>query len=172
MTMRLIETKTLGADAASIEFTSIPQTFTDLVALVSARTTVASVAPVITMTINGVSTDRTARRLAGNGSTVESVSTTDSIIGSITGANATANTFGNGLVYLPNYSGNSAKSFSTDFVTENNGTESNQRIYAALWNSTAAITSLTFSQNGNFVVGSTVSLYGITKGSDGSTTVS
>jgi hypothetical protein len=37
--MKLIESKTLGTAASSIEFTSIPQTFTDLVVLVSSRQT-------------------------------------------------------------------------------------------------------------------------------------
>jgi hypothetical protein len=60
-----------------------------------------------------------------------------------------------------------------DTVSENNATAAFQRIIAGLNNSTAAITSINFfPSSGNFVAGSTISLYGITKGSDGIVTTS
>ena len=64
---------------------------------------------------------------------------------------------------------------SVDAVGENNATQAFQIISAGLWANTAAITSIQLipqSGGGTFVADSTVSLYGITKGSDGIVTTS
>jgi hypothetical protein len=85
----------------------------------------------------------------------------------------TANTFGNIQIYFPNYAGSTNKSYSVDSVTENNETVAYQTILAGLWSNTAAITTATFTaESGNFAIGSTISLYKITKGSDGIVTTS
>jgi hypothetical protein len=92
---------------------------------------------------------------------------------------STSNTFGNSSIYIPNYTGSTAKSVSIDSVGENNGTASEQIISAALWNNTAAITSITLTSlddnlnpSGNFAQYSSVSLYGILKGTSNGVTVS
>jgi hypothetical protein len=93
--------------------------------------------------------------------------------GRVNGADSTSNTFASSSLYIPNYAGSNQKSSSLDDVAENNATASIQEIVAQLWADTAAITSITLTANsGNFVVGSTVSLYGILKGSDGIVTTS
>jgi hypothetical protein len=173
--MQLIETKTLGAAAASIEFTSIPQTFTDVVMTCSIRDTSASVLNNFILRINGVSTNSTIRTLFGNGSSASTYSDTAIFAeGGANGNNSTANTFSNVQFYFPNYSGSTNKSVSIDSVTENNATLGLQAISAGLWSQTTAINSLGIVPNGvvNFVAGSTISLYGITKGSDGIVTTS
>jgi hypothetical protein len=172
--MKLIETKTLGTAAASIEFTSIPQTFTDLVLLSSLRSN-HTVEDAAFATINGLTTNQTVRILYGDGAAVGSVSQTRIRLAEAPGSTYTSNTFGNSHTYIPNYSSTTtAKSFSTDSVTENNATTSYQFISAQLWNSTAAITSLGFTPRfgTQWLAGSTISLYGITKGSDGIVTTS
>ena len=172
MTMTLIQTKTLGAAAASIEFTSIPQTFTDLVALCSLRGTESLGTITFEIRPNSVSTDLSSRTLQGDGSSASSF--TQTLIGPLAPAGtSTANTFGSTIVYIPNYSGSTNKSFSIDNVTENNATTAGQRITAGLWSNTSAITSLQFTvTSNNIAIGSTISLYGITKGSDGIVTTS
>jgi hypothetical protein len=110
--------------------------------------------------------------LLGRGSTVASFNSADGIIGSTAANTATSNTFGSMQVYLPNYTSSSAKSASTDSVSENNDTRAIQEINAFLWNDTAAITSLKIDAPSNLMAGSTISLYKITKGSDGLVTVS
>jgi hypothetical protein len=170
--MQLIETITLTSSANTITFSSIPQTYTDLLAVISARSDVADTAPLFFLRVNDQdATNRTAKRLNGSGSAVFIQNPTDNRVGSIPGSNATANTFGNTSIYFANYSTALVKSFGSDSVTENNATAASQNLLALRHNITEEITSLVFSGGlDNFVAGSTISLYGILKGSDGITT--
>jgi hypothetical protein len=173
MTMTLIETKTLDTAVSTVSFTSIPQTFTDLLLLASTRSSRTGAAAFIGAYINGTTTNQSNRRLAGDGSTASSSGESNNWSFISASAIDTASTFSNTSIYVPNYAGSTAKSFSLDSVSENNGTTARQIITAGLWNSTTAITSLQLiDPNGNFVVGSVLSLYGILKGSDGIVTVS
>jgi hypothetical protein len=176
MTMQLIETKTVGTAVASVEFTSIPQTYTDLLVLLSLRTNnepdsngygLAQVA------FNGLTTNRSNRRLLGSGSFVGSFASGDVTL-LVSGNTNTANTFGNANIYITNYASAVAKSISIDSVAENNGTTAWLAIVAGLYNSTAALTSISFTalSSGLFEANSSISLYGITKGSDGIVTTS
>jgi hypothetical protein len=171
--MRLIETKTLGTAAASIEFTSIPQTFTDLVVLVSMRGSFNNYYSEYRVRFNGSTTGFSARNLYGAGSGSGASGTFEASAFGV-GATATANTFSNDQIYIPNYTSSNAKSFSSDFVGENNATSAFAGLYANLWTGTAAITSIQFTEvnAANFAIGTTISLYGITKGSDGIVTTS
>ena len=176
--MKLIESKTLGTAAASIEFTSIPQDGTDLVFLMSCRTSrSASGNPDgINIQFNTVTTGYTTRVLYGLGSgSPASESRSDSLMYyAFNPTDSTSNTFANTAIYIPNYAGATNKSYSMDAVTENNATLAGQTIGAAFWSNTAAITSaLIKPSNGvEFLTGSTISLYKITKGSDGIVTTS
>jgi hypothetical protein len=172
--MTLIETKTLGTAAASIEFTSIPQTFTDLVILSSLRSDGTNGVDVAKLEFNGVTTDYSRRVLQGDGSSTFSFTSTTAALSVISDGLNTANTFGNSTCYIPNYTSSNFKSFSVDSVSENNGATGYQSLYAQLWSNTSPITSFLVSVlvASNFVAGSTISLYGITKGSDGIVTVS
>jgi len=172
MAITKISTVTVGAGgAASIDFTSIPGTYTDLMLVVSARSSSTGIQP--TLTINGSSASQSNRFLFGDGAGVTS-STASSIWSFVSGSTFTANTFGSTTFYFPNYAGATNKSISIDTVSENNGTSSYADISAALWSSTAAITSLSVvAQASNSLVQySTATLYGITKGSSGGVTVS
>lgn len=173
--MQHIATVPVGlGGAASITFSAIPDTFTDLVLVTSLRSTRINYSDLISLKINGVVTNQSSRVLQGEGSSASSFSLTTLRIAGATGVTATSNTFANSTTYFPNYRSNVAKSISTDAVTENNATASDQFIIANLWNDTSAITSLEiFSVNsGNFVQYSSASLYGITAGSDGIVSVS
>jgi hypothetical protein len=178
MTMTLIETKTLGASAASIEFTSIPQDGTDLLLVYSLRDTSvsgSSTANGVDAKINGTTSNFSFRRLLGNGSAVSSATGDfEAGFGITNNSSGTSNTFSSGAIYFPNYSGSTPKSYSLDAVNENNGTSALIAILAGLWNDTSAITSITISPNGgnSFVSGTTASLYKITKGSSGGVVVS
>jgi hypothetical protein len=80
----------------------------------------------------------------------------------MTSSGATASTFNNADLYIPNYAGSNNKSFSIDSVSENNGTAAVASLFAGLWSQTAAITSITLtSRNGNFDQYSTAYLYGV-----------
>lgn len=175
MTMQLIQHQELGSAQASITFSSIPQTYTDLVIVNSCRTAhTGTIWDSIRLSFNGVNTNQSNRYLYGDGSVVGSASESTVLIGfGATSNSATSNTFANASTYIANYTAAVAKSISVEGVTENNGTTSGQIIMAGLWNSTAAITSITLTPNSatNFAQYSSATLYGILKGSDGVTTV-
>ena len=166
-TMIKIETVTVGSGGANnIEFTNIPQTYTDLVLVVSARSSRA-VSGIESFQIkpNGTMTSSTQRRLYGSSSSAVSDSSSNEIYTSWLGNNGTANTFNSVTIYFPNYAGSAIKTFSIDNTVENNSTTDWQSsITAASTGSTSAITSIILTgASYNFVQHSTATLYGISK---------
>jgi len=170
--MQHIETIELGSSQSSITFSSIPQDYDDLVVLHHCRRTSAVVDGDLFMTANATSNVYDTVRLGGTGSSAFSDSQTNSVmrVGVVPGANATANTFSNGLVYISNYTSSANKSVSIDSVMENNATASLQLLTANLIKITSALTTLEFT--GSFDTGSTISLYGVTAGGYGTVTTS
>ena len=173
MTYQLIETKTLGTAAASIEFTSIPQDGTDLLLVTALRSDDGVVAQEALVAFNGSTSSFSARQLYAFGTTVAST-TPARQVGGHPSSQVTANTFGNTSIYIPNYAGSTNKSYSVDSVSENNSSSQYfLNIVAGLWSNTAAITTITITSGaGNLIAGSTISLYKITKGSSGGVVVS
>lgn len=162
-TYEAIATVTVGSGgAASIDFTSIPQTYTDLLVKLSTRTTAAGAADV-SLRFNSATTNYSYRDLEGNGSTVASYNGTSFLwAGEANRGDATASTFANIDIYVPNYTSSNNKSISVDSVTENNGTLAYADLIAGLWSSSAAITSITLLlSSGNHAQYSTATLYGI-----------
>jgi hypothetical protein len=160
-----IATVTVGAGgAASIDFTSIPSTYTDLVLKISARTSRASLVDAISLSLNGLATNQTSRYLEGDGASATSNSLT-SFRTLATGNTATANTFSNSEFYIPNYAGSTFKSASSDGVTENNATNAYAWLVANLWSATAAINQITVTDlnSATFLQYTTATLYGISK---------
>ena len=173
--MQHIETVTVGSGgAASISFSAISADYTDLLIVGSIRSTEGGTIDGLWVRPNGLTTNFSWRRLIGTGAASSGASGTSNDMGFISTAGQTANTFGNFQLYIPNYASSVAKSLSCDSVTENNATAAYQAIYAGLWNSTDPITSIELrsSLSQNFVQHSSASLYGIVRGSDGTTTVS
>ena len=161
-TFELITTITVGTAVASVEFTSIPATFTDVLVLGSCRLTRATNGGQLNVNFNGSSANFTGIDLWGNGSTV-STNSSGAEVALVPGANTTASTFSNFQLYVPNYAGSTNKSFSSDFVSENNATAGYDGFVAGLWSQTAAITAIKFLDNGvgNIDVNSTFYLYGV-----------
>jgi len=160
-TFTLIASSTVGSGgASSIDFTSIPSTYTDLCFLTSTRTTSVAQGDVVNIAFNNSTANISARVIYGD--SPNAVSTTSTSWGFWTTSNgATANTFANSMVYIPNYASSNNKSWSTDSVTENNG-GAYSLLLAGLWSNSAAINRITFTAvNGNFVQYSTAYLYGI-----------
>ena len=157
---------------AAIEFTVIPQTYTDLYLVVSGRSDRSAAGERLKIQLNSDSSS--SRSLEGSGSNVISSTYTSNDIGILPSASATANTFGSSGIYICNYTSTTNKSVSSDSVNENNATYGEQHIYAYLATSTTAVTSLTLTTqlSNNFVQYSSATLYGITAGNDGITTVS
>ncbi len=161
-TFKLISSVTVGAGgAATIDFTSIPQTYTDLFLAISSRTSKSGIDGADYLYINGVSTNRSGRRIYGTGSGVASDLISDQS-GFSDGNTATANTFSNSSIYILNYTSSNFKSISYDSVTENNATTAWSMLAANLWSSTNAINRLTlYPDTPNYLQYTTAYLYGI-----------
>ena len=141
---------------SSIDFTSIPSTYTDLCVKLSVS---AASSNGFLMSINGSTANFTYRLLEGDGAAAASYNGTS---GRIAYAFSSATIFSNVEVYLPNYAGSTNKSFSTDAVSEQNATTAYADLTASLWSQTAAINALGFYFSaGNIREYSTATLYGI-----------
>lgn len=177
--MQLIQTVIVGSGgAATIEFTSIPATFTDLLLVVSGRTNSGFDFDRPAMRINNLTSGYSVHTLLGDGQNPYSTSESgQSFLFAVeapylVGGTATASTFGVAQIYFPNYRSSAAKSVSLEGVTERNGVNAFQIISAGLSTDTAPITSLLIDPGlGNFVQHSSASLYGITAGSSNGVTV-
>ena len=164
-TFTLIASTTVGSGgAASIDFTSIPSTYTDLVLKTSTRHNGSSVANAFWVTFNGSTSNYSTRYLEGSGSgTPGSAANTNRSAGVENGNTSTANTFSNAEIYIPNYAGSTYKSYSSDSVVENNATLGVQWFLAKLWSDNSAITSITIQPDTavNYLQYSTAYLYGV-----------
>ena len=167
-TYTLIASSTVGSGgAASINFTSIPSTYTDLCLKVSLRTVVAGDWNDNLIKFNSTTANYSNKYVYGNGTSALSGSNAYSgsggYIGGAPGATTTANTFSNGSIYITNYAGSGYKHYSSDNAAETNATLSYLHILAGLWTDTSAINSITLvTDNGtNYAQHSIVSLYGI-----------
>jgi hypothetical protein len=163
-----IASATVGSGgASSINFTSIPGTYTDLCIKVSARSTRNFGWDALRLRFNGSSTGYSDRVLAGNGSSpfaFTNAVTNYIFSGDINDAGTTSNTFSVTELYIPNYASSNNKSISTDSAEENNATTAQANLISAFWTNTSAITSIELTCNaGNFVENSTAVLYGISK---------
>jgi hypothetical protein len=158
-------TVTVGSGgAATIDFSSIPSTYTDLLLVISARTNQATGGAWGDLAVkpNNSTASLTARYLYGTGSGAASATGTTIDVHGTTDS-ATASTFGNVSVYIPNYAGSTNKSISIDDVTENNATSALAFLNAGLWSNTAAINQLTVYSPAAYTIKqySTATLYGI-----------
>jgi hypothetical protein len=161
VTYKLIETITVGSGgAANIEFTSIPQTYTDLNLVFSLRSTTTT--DFITLYFNTTSVGFTYRRVTGDGSGAGGNTGTSAVVGTQTISTYTASVFANSALYIPNYAGSTNKSWSLDTVLENNATATQMNLIAGLWSNTAAITGIKIeAPAGSIAQYSSASLYGI-----------
>jgi hypothetical protein len=162
-TFELIASSTVGAGGvASIDFTSIPSTYTDLCLKVSVRINNTSTA-FSTIEFNGSASSFSSRWLDGSGSAVSSGTTPSNTAFASNWSGATSNTFNNAEIYIPNYAGSNNKSYSSDSVTENNATQAFADLIAGLWSNTAAINQVTVKppSGTSFVQYSTAYLYGV-----------
>jgi hypothetical protein len=172
-TFQLIASSVAGAGGTTaFDFVSIPSTYTDLLLKWSVRQDLGALAASDFIYINGSQTSYSGRWLEGTGSSVSSYSYSGNFTYANAegdGANATANTFANAELYIPNYAGSTNKSMSSDSVMENNATTAYAVLGANFWSNTAAINRVTISTSATNVTGgaqkfvqySSAYLYGI-----------
>ena len=172
-TYKLIQSITVGSGGqAVIEFTSIPQTYTDLVIKASLRTTRNEPNDYLMIKFNGSSSGYTDKNLATNAQSGSVFSETNNGSANyafsygIHGNTGTANTFGNIEIYIPNYTSSNSKGFSSDGVQGNMSTTAQLAITAATWSGTSAITSIALRSHDtalSLMQHSSAELYGIVK---------
>lgn len=161
-----IATYTVGSGGIpSVSFLNIPQTYTDLLIKVSARTVRAADEDGLYMSING-SNSNGSIDIESNGSSASSVNSGSSYgvnwTTRVNGNTATTYTFGNADIYISNYTSQFTKSILIDGVTENNATVAYMNLVGASGTGNSdGVKSLTFACNANFAQYTTFHLYGI-----------
>lgn len=176
--MQIIQHIELSSAQSSIVFSSIPQTFTDLLLVTSLRDTTSGVASGgATVTFNSNTSSYSERllytQLGGSPASASRSGGNFEWAIQVNGGASTSNTFSTGQIYIANYAGNANKSISSEVFVENNSANNAIYMNAGLWANTAAITSIQINVgSGNFAIGSSATLYGITRGSTPGVTVS
>jgi hypothetical protein len=165
-TYQLISSNTLSSSTASITFSSIPATYTDLVINISAQADGASNAfDNITLTFNGTgTTNQSSTRLTGNGSTVASSRGTNQGIimpNVMPQTGVTGSPWANVEVYIPSYTVAQNKPLSTFGASEGNDVTTWTAATAGLFSDTTTISSIVLTGSTNFKSGSSFYLYGI-----------
>lgn len=154
-----IATTTLGSAAASITFSSILATYTDLrVVLVSQAT---SQDNSVIQFNNDTGTTYSWTQLYGDGANASSASNTgDTKI--LLGVYATSPRWGLSTADVFSYAGSTFKTVLATASSDENGSGIIRRV-VGLWRSTSAITSIKLLNGGgaNFATGTTATLYGI-----------
>jgi hypothetical protein len=168
-TYTLISSNVLSSSAASVTFSAIPATYTDLVLRISARSDNANFFGNIVYKVNGVSTAyNSATDLYGyTSSAAYSTRQSNQAFGgrtiAISGSTATSSTFGSTEIYIPTYTSTTSKPISVVSMSENNSTSVVTEVEADLISNSVAIVSIVFTEQSgaNFVSGSSFYLYGI-----------
>ena len=168
---QLISTQTLTSGTQSITFSNIPQNYTDLRILFSARVNTSGGYSNVKIGFNGSTSNITWRGMYAYGGTNVGSNTgsTERVAGNANANSSTSATFSNVDVYITNYTSTTlAKSVSADSVVESNdNTNPLLSFETNLWNpgTQAAITSIELTNSAspaaNFDAGSTFYLYGI-----------
>lgn len=161
-TMTPIATRTLTASAASIEFTNIPQTYTDLVIVSSvqgSRTTYG--ADMFTQYNGDTGTNYSVTIIQGTGSTASSIQASQN------GVNFAGSVGGNGsgefsvnITNIQNYSNTNIYKTS---ISRNSHASQIVQLVIGMWRSNAAINSIKINAENGYVynTGSTFTVYGI-----------
>jgi len=162
-----ISTVTVGSGgASSINFIDIPQNYTDLNVLLSARSNTGGAFAGLIVAFNGSAAGYTLTWFGdanGAAATYTYSAFGYNHIAYIPGSAATANSFGSVTFTMPDYTSSHAKAVNVDGANANNATTIYQGFSIGSWSGTAPITSLSFTTAGSFVQYSTATLYGIRK---------
>ena len=154
-----IAEQTLGSAAASVTFSSISGSYTDLVLIFSGSA--ASGNPLVTLQFNGdTGTNYSDTTLSGNGTAASSGRDTSVAQIYASGADSLSTGISQLIVNLQNYS--NTTTYKTVITRSGNAANGTSAVIG-LWRSTSAINSIKIFNHTatNFASGSTFSLYGI-----------
>jgi hypothetical protein len=164
-TYESIATTTLGSNQNTVTFSSISGTYTDLVAVLSARSVSGAATDGLALRVNSDSSALYSTTfLRGDGGSASSGRNTGDtyyrfLNDVVAGSGSASGTFGATILNFQNYS--NTTTFKT-IISRGNLAVSGTQAVVGLYRSTNAITSISFiGYGGDFVTGSTFSLYGI-----------
>lgn len=162
--MKFIARLELTADAQSMTISSIPDTFDDLLIVMSGRTATGSLIGTGSFYVNGNQSNWRGSFLSGPPSPPTAGTTTSEPVINVNGGTTSSNSFGLAKVYIPKYASSDYKSFSIDTGYTSMGFDNHgiNRLVCAQWNNTSAINSITFYSVDYYVPKSSVTVYGIT----------
>lgn len=159
----------LSGTASSVTFSSIPQTYKNLLLLIDARSSVAAATDTLLVRLNGDTGANydwiTMRVINTTVSGSQSLGATSAEVATIPAASGTANFFGQSAIWLPAYTRAVQKGIISDSGSRDASTAANMslRRHHAWWRNTAAITQIDVlpGTGPNFIAGTSVYLYGI-----------
>lgn len=153
----VISTTTVGTATSAVNFSSIPQVYTDLVAVVKAQDSNGY----LFVRFNSDSSSLYSRTyMSGNGTSASSTRSSNDAQGYTT-ADTTSNLSNIGLLNIMNYSNTTTNKI---FIARENLPASASQVTVGLYRSTSAITTVSFlspSATATIAVGSVFTLYGI-----------
>lgn len=162
ITYEKIAAITLTGPNTEMVFTSIPQTFNELVVLTMNRTDRTGGWSDFSIQFNGVTSGYSGRRVYATGA--NTFGTDGATWANGMSAVNTSPFMSNTYIYIPNYTSSAVKAWSVDqTMTDNNSSNMVNTLFAGHWNNTAAITSVRiFSAAGDsFIANTNAVLYGI-----------
>lgn len=150
-----ISTTTLGSNTATVTFSSIPSTYTDLVLVFAGTMTTTNL---IVMQFNGdTGTNYSETTLQGNGTTASSQRHSSATYIYLTSTNVGTGQI-NGIIQVQNYSNTTTNKTALARI---NSASDVTAATVGLWRSTAAINSVSVISGSSFATGATFTLYGI-----------
>jgi hypothetical protein len=166
-TFTLIGSSTLSSNAAGVDFTSIPNTYTDLILYASTRN-VGFVEEWIQVGFNNNTTSYSDILMWCDEGTFRSAVPGDQppFSGSLAQNGSASNTWSNNSVYIPNYQSSLGKSMTGhSYQVSTSQSRSYWGFHGNKWANTSAITTINIktrqSPNAAILAGSTFYLYGI-----------
>lgn len=157
-TYESIATQTLGSATASVTFSSIPSTYTDLVVIINAKGTGSSY---LFIQFNGDTTNAYSNTLLTGyaGSALSGRDTSANQIGPAWAGASLSGVWTNAIFNIQNYKNTTTNK---TVLTRFNSTDSEVTAGVGLWRNTAAINSVRiYTSTSSYDAGSTFSLYGI-----------
>lgn len=158
--LELISTQVLASAATSVTFSSIPQTYKHLQLRYAAYATNVGLTAV-TINLNGDNASNYAQHsLDGDGASVSSFNSSSRINFNSPYIYSNANSLGAGILDFLDYTSTTKNKTMRGFGGLVSG-QSHINLVSGLWMSTAAISSIVLTTNGQFATTSRFSLYGV-----------
>ena len=159
-TYEKIATSTLGSATATVTFSSISGSYTDLVFILNVKGSVAGVDDDVTATFNSdTGSNYSWTRIYGDGTNAGALRGTAQTVlrvGNQSGTGSSA--FSPMILNIMNYA--NTTTHKTMLARPNNPARIVDA-YVNLWRNTSAISTVSFACGGNFIAGSTFTIYGI-----------